>query len=195
MNRAATSIRTLLVAIQGGLVAPLAAIGVRPNHVTFAGFLIAAGSGYLAWQASLQLAGALYLFGSSLDALDGALARRTGMTSLFGAFFDSLLDRASEGALLLGLAVYLARTGDDVGVALAVATLLSSFLVSYARARGESLRVVAHSGIAPRTVRVLVLAVGLIATVPLAALAIVTSLSAVTVVQRTVEVFRAPAPD
>ena len=93
--------------------APLAAMGVRPNHVTLAGFLIAAGSGYLAWEGSLQLAGALYLFGSSLDALDGALARRTRTTSVFGAFFDSLLDRASEGALLLGLAVYLARTGDD----------------------------------------------------------------------------------
>lgn len=181
--------------MQGGLVAPLAAMGVRPNHVTLAGFLIAAGSGYLAWEGSLQLAGALYLFGSSLDALDGALARRTRTTSVFGAFFDSLLDRASEGALLLGLAVYLARTGDDLGVALTVAALLSSFLVSYARARGESLGVATRSGIAPRTVRVLVLAVGLIVGVPLPALAIVTALSAVTVVQRTMEVFRAPPPD
>jgi CDP-diacylglycerol--glycerol-3-phosphate 3-phosphatidyltransferase len=176
-------------------VAPLAAIGVRPNHVTLAGFLIAAGSGYLAWEGSLQLAGALYLFGSSLDALDGALARRTGTTSVFGAFFDSILDRASEGALLLGLAVYFARTGDDTGVALTVATLLSSFLVSYARARGESLGVVARSGIAPRTVRVLVLAVGLIVGFPLPVLALVAAISTVTVVQRTMEVFRAPTPD
>jgi len=181
--------------VQGGLVAPLAALGVRPNDVTFAGFLIAAGSGYLAWEGSLQLAGALYLLGSSLDALDGALARRTGKTSVFGAFFDSLLDRASEGALLLGLAVYFARTGDDAGVALTVAALLSSFLVSYARARGESLGVAARSGIAPRTVRVLLLAVGLIAGVPLLALGIITAISAITVVQRTVAVSKAPTPD
>ena len=181
--------------MQGGLVAPLAALGVRPNHVTFAGFLIAAGSGYLVWEGSLQLAGALYLFGSSLDALDGALARRTGTTSVFGAFFDSLLDRASEGALLLGLAVFLAQAGDHAGVALTVAALSSSFLVSYARARGESLGVIVRSGIAPRTVRVLVLAVGLIAGVPLLALGIVTAISTVTVVQRTVAVFRTPTPD
>jgi CDP-diacylglycerol--glycerol-3-phosphate 3-phosphatidyltransferase len=181
--------------MQGGLVAPLAALGVRPNHVTFAGFLIAAGSGYLVWEGSLQLAGALYLFGSSLDALDGALARRTGTTSVFGAFFDSLLDRASEGALLLGLAVFLAQAGDHAGVALTVTALSSSFLVSYARARGESLGVIVRSGIAPRTVRVLVLAVGLIAGVPLLALGIVTAISTVTVVQRTVAVFRTPTPD
>ena len=111
------------------------------------------------------------------------------------AFFDSILDRASEGALLLGLAVYFARTGDDTGVALTVATLLSSFLVSYARARGESVGVVARSGIAPRTVRVLVLAVGLIVGFPLPALALVAAISTVTVVQRTMEVFRAPTPD
>ena len=191
MNRAWESARARLDGVQGVIVAPLAAIGVHPNHVTIAGFLIASGSGWLAWGGSLRFAGAVYLLGSALDALDGALARRTNTASRFGAYFDSLLDRAGEGVLLLGLAAYFAGTGDQRGVVLVVAALLGSLLVSYARARGEGLGVAARSGVAPRPVRVVLLAVGLILLVPEWALAAVATLSVATVVQRTVEVWRA----
>jgi CDP-diacylglycerol--glycerol-3-phosphate 3-phosphatidyltransferase len=183
--------RARLQGIQGGIVTLLAVIGIRPNHVTIAGFLVAAGSGYLASSGSLRLAGAVYLVGSALDALDGALARRTGRVSRFGAFLDSLLDRAGEGALLLGLAAYFSGTGNQSAVVLTVAALLGSLLVSYARARGEGLGVSARSGIAPRPFRVILLAVGLIALRPEWALATIAVLSAVTVSQRVIEIWRA----
>ena len=183
-----------LAAVQDALVAPLAAVGVRPNHVTAAGFLAAAAAGYLAWEGSLRWAGAVYLIGSSLDALDGALARKSGTASAFGAYFDSLLDRAGEGALLVGVAAWYAADADEAGVALAVAALLTSLLVSYARARAEGLGIAARSGVAPRPVRIVLLAGGLLLLVPGWALAAVALLSAVTVVQRTVEVWRKGRP-
>ena len=183
-----------LAALQGALVAPLARIGVRPNHVTVVGFLVTAASGYLAWEGSLRLAGAVYLIGSSLDALDGALARKSGTASTFGAYFDSLLDRAGEGVLLLAIAAWFAADADQAGVALAVTALLTSLLVSYARARGEGLGIAARSGIAPRPVRVILLAGGLLLMAPNWALAAIALLSAITVVQRTIEVWRAGRP-
>ncbi len=177
--------------VQNALVVPLAAVGVRPNHVTAAGFLITAVSAYLAWDGSFRVAGAVYLLGSSLDALDGALARKIGAASAFGAFFDSLLDRAGEGVLLLALAAWFAADADPIGAALAVAALLTSLLVSYARARSEGLSVPARSGIAPRPARVVLLGGGLLLLVAHWALAAVAVLSAITVVQRTFEVWRA----
>ncbi len=107
----------------------LSAIGVALNIA--AGLLTAIGAYGWAWVA--------LLWGSTADLLDGELARSTGTSTRAGAFLDSSLDRVSEIALLAGLGFVLHP--ERVGVVCAVAALGASFMVSYARARGEGLGV------------------------------------------------------
>src|SRR5436305_7305100 len=85
------------------------------------------------------LGAAVFVVGSILDILDGALARAGGKSTVFGAFLDSTTDRVSEGFMLTAIAYVFARQGKDVFVAVAMAALGASILVSYARARAEAL--------------------------------------------------------
>src|SRR5262245_35977846 len=86
----------------------LVALHVSANALTFVGFLLNCAAGAVAALGWLPLAGLLYLLFSCLDFLDGAVARLSGSAGAFGAFFDSLLDRASEAALLVGLSYWYA---------------------------------------------------------------------------------------
>lgn len=185
-----TTIAAGLDRVRSPVVGVLAAIGVRPNHLTILGGLIAASSGYAAAQGELRIAGAIFLGGSLLDAFDGALARRTGRVSVFGAFLDSLLDRVGEGLLLLGILVYFIALDDDRGAALAFGVMLASVLVSYARARAEGLGLQSVGVVSPRSVRVAILVAGLLFGQLILALALILVLSVVSVVQRTVSVWR-----
>lgn len=171
--------------IRSPIVRVLAAIGVRPNHLTVLGALIAVGSGYSASQGALQLAGLIFLAGSLMDGLDGALARHTNSVSRTGAFLDSVLDRVGEAALLIGLSLYFAQEGDALAVVATTSALALSMLVSYARARAESLGL-NRGGIipAPRPVRVVILSAGLIIAQPVIAVIAVAALSAVSALQR-----------
>src|SRR5258707_15227478 len=80
---------------------------------------------------------AVFVIGSILDILDGALARAGGKATPFGSFLDSTTDRVGEGVLLGAIALVFARDGLDWGIALAFASLAGSFLVSYTRAKAE----------------------------------------------------------
>lgn len=172
------------------IVNALAAARVHPNHLTIFGGLIAGLSGYVVAQGELRIGGVIFLAGSLIDAFDGTLARRTGRVSIFGAFLDSLLDRVGEGLLLAGALVYLMSMDDDLGAALAFVAMLASILVSYTRARAEALNLKGTGGISPRTVRIVILVVGLLAGQLIVALALVSALSIVSVVQRTIGVWR-----
>ena len=142
-------------------------LGLTPNHLTILGFAIATVAGVAA---ALQLwlaAGLLVLFGSVFDLFDGALARATGTTSRFGAFLDSTLDRWGEGIVYVGLAWGSVVAGFETGTILAAAAMSSAFMVSYVRARGESLGFpsgggLANVGLAPREVRIVILTLGLV---------------------------------
>jgi CDP-diacylglycerol--glycerol-3-phosphate 3-phosphatidyltransferase len=130
-------------------------IGVAPTYV--AAILVA--NGYLRW------AGIVLIVGGTFDILDGALARSSGRAYPYGAFLDSTLDRYSEGALYIGLAVYFAGAPGPYQRWLlfgTVAALAGSFLVSYVRARAQSLGFVCDSGLFARPERVVVTVVGLI---------------------------------
>jgi CDP-diacylglycerol--glycerol-3-phosphate 3-phosphatidyltransferase len=105
--------------------------------------------------------GLLFVIGSVLDILDGALARRSGKGSPFGAFLDSTVDRVGEGFMLGAVGLVLMRDGYEWGVALAFAAMGGSFLVSYTRARAEALGLKGDVGIGSRAERVIVLSVGL----------------------------------
>ena len=78
--------------------------------------------------------------------LDGALARRTNRVTKFGGVLDSTLDRVSEAAVLIGIAVFYANRQSTWGVALAGITMISSQLVSYIRAKAEALKSIVRSG-------------------------------------------------
>ncbi|MYD36991.1 MAG: CDP-alcohol phosphatidyltransferase family protein [Dehalococcoidia bacterium] len=171
--------------IRSPIVRVLAEVGVRPNHLTVLGALIAVGAGYLASQGALLPAGLVFLAGSLMDGLDGALARHTDSVSRTGAFLDSVLDRVGEAALLIGLSFYFAQEDDTLAVVATAAALALSMLVSYARARAEGLGLNRGGFIpAPRSVRVVILSVGLIVAQPLIGAVAITALSAVSAIQR-----------
>lgn len=171
--------------IRSPIVRVLAAVGVRPNHLTVLGALIAVGAGYAASQGMLLPAGIVFLAGSLMDGLDGALARHTDSVSRTGAFLDSVLDRVGEAALLIGVTFYFAQEEDTLAVVATAAALALSMLVSYARARAESLGLNRSGFIpAPRPVRVVILSAGLIIAQPAIAVIAVAALSAVSALQR-----------
>ena len=140
----------------------LARLGATPDAITLVGLLVAGGSAYLVSE-GLLLAGGLTLLGSGVfDLLDGAVARRTGKVTKFGGLLDSVVDRVSESALLLGVLVFYIGESDTAGMVLAYLALAASFLVSYVRARAEGLGVSFKGGVMTRAERVASLAVGLI---------------------------------
>jgi CDP-diacylglycerol--glycerol-3-phosphate 3-phosphatidyltransferase len=128
--------------------------------------------------------GIVMLLGSLIDSLDGAVARLSGGSTIFGAMLDSALDRLSEGVVLIGL-VYISSTdGNPVDAALAGVALLFSFMVSYVRARAEGLGIQCSEGWFTRAERVVILALGLITGYVMPALALVAALSIFTFLQR-----------
>jgi CDP-diacylglycerol--glycerol-3-phosphate 3-phosphatidyltransferase len=146
----------------------LARTRVSPNALTTAGVLLCAAAAVLIpfedrnkflfyW-----LAAALFIVGSILDILDGALARQSNKATPFGAFLDSLSDRVSEGFVLAAIALVFARAGDDIAVVFCVAAVAGSFLVSYARAKAELIGLKGDVGIGSRAERVIVISSGLI---------------------------------
>jgi phosphatidylglycerophosphate synthase len=105
----------------------------------------------------------LVIFGGSFDMLDGGLARAQNRVTRFGAFLDSTLDRWGEGVVYIGIVAGASQAGFVAGAVVAVAAAVSSFQVSYTRAKAESLKLHGEVGIAPRAERLVVLTVGLIA--------------------------------
>lgn len=149
--------------LRGALV-PLAralhAAGVTPNAVTVAGVLVTLAGAALLVTAGPAVALLPLLLGMLADALDGALARLAGRESVFGAFLDSTLDRLSDAAPFLAAALIAARDADPALALLALWALVASFLVSYARAKAESLGRTASIGAAPREARTTLLIIG-----------------------------------
>jgi CDP-diacylglycerol--glycerol-3-phosphate 3-phosphatidyltransferase len=137
------------------------------------------------------LGAALFVVGSILDILDGALARRSGKGSPFGAFLDSTVDRIGEAFMIAAIGLVLMRDGSTWGLALAFAAMAGSFLVSYTRARAEVLGLKGDVGLGSRAERVVVITAGLVLA-PIGALpwamAILTATAWITVVQRVLSV-------
>ncbi|HZP56568.1 MAG TPA: CDP-alcohol phosphatidyltransferase family protein [Dehalococcoidia bacterium] len=145
------------------VVAPLAAIGVTPNMISVAGFAGNVLAGVLAAGGHFLPAGIVMLGASALDLLDGALARRTGTVTRFGAVFDSVLDRLSEAAVLAGLLFHYTDVGGHGQESLLIyAAVVGSILVSYVRARAEGEGLQLREGLFTRAERVILLAAALI---------------------------------
>jgi CDP-diacylglycerol--glycerol-3-phosphate 3-phosphatidyltransferase len=141
---------------------------VTPNALTTAGVTLCLAASVLVFFANrnewlFYWAGAIvFVVGSVLDILDGALARVGGKTTPFGAFLDSTTDRIGEGAMLGAIALVFSRHGREVALAVTFAAVAGSFLVSYTRARAEALGLRGDMGIGSRAERVVVITGGLI---------------------------------
>ena len=141
---------------------------VTPNALTASGVLLCAGASVLVLFENHNellfywLGAFVFVVGSVLDILDGALARTSGKGTPFGAFLDSTTDRVSEGFMLGAIALIFARHHHMAGVGLAFAAVAGSFLVSYTRAKAEGLGLKGDIGIGSRAERVVVITAGLV---------------------------------
>ena len=146
----------------------LARTRVTPNALTAAGVTLCLAAAVLVpfedrnhllyyW-----LAAFVFVVGSVLDILDGALARAGGKSTPFGAFLDSTTDRVGEGAMLAAIGLVFARDGNDVAVVFTVVAVAGSFLVPYVRAKAEALGLRGDVGLGSRAERVVVITAGLV---------------------------------
>jgi CDP-diacylglycerol---glycerol-3-phosphate 3-phosphatidyltransferase len=180
------------------LVAFLAHTPITPNMVTWLGFLVVLGAALIVYWGHPFAAAWVMLFSGCFDFVDGALARGTNRVTKFGGILDSSLDRISEAAMLLGImGYYLDRPliYQSWIVMLAGVTILTSFMVSYIRSRAEGAGLECQVGISTRPERVIVLGIGLLLSglshyTIVAAMAIISVLSTVTVIQRLVHVWK-----
>ena len=179
----------------------LARTRVTPNALTTAGVSLCLAASVLVFFENrnewlFYWAGAIvFVVGSVLDILDGALARVGGKTTPFGAFLDSTTDRVGEGAMLGAIALVFSRHHHPVALAVTFAAVAGSFLVSYTRARAEALGLRGDVGIGSRAERVVVITGGLVFA-PLsiwllvAAISLLTATAWLTVLQRILHVRR-----
>ena len=146
----------------------LARTRITPNALTFSGVTLCAAAAVLVYfeyrsEIIFYWLGALvFVVGSLLDILDGALARVSGKGTPFGAFLDSTTDRVSEGFVLGAIGLVFARHHHTIALAFDIAAVAGSFLVSYTRARAEALGLKGDVGIGSRAERVVVITAGLV---------------------------------
>jgi CDP-diacylglycerol---glycerol-3-phosphate 3-phosphatidyltransferase len=159
-------------------------LGIPPDTVTIVGVV---GNLLAAWFiaiGNLFAGGILVLVFGLFDAIDGSMARLKGNESKFGAFLDSVLDRYSELVIFLGLLIYSFRDADPVGSMLVFLAAAGSVLVSYIRARAQSLGVDTKIGILTRVERYLVIVLSLLFGRPGVGMLIIAILANFTALQR-----------
>jgi CDP-diacylglycerol--glycerol-3-phosphate 3-phosphatidyltransferase len=142
------------------VVGVLARHNVSPNTITTVGTLLTIAAGVVYATGHIMSAGWLMSVTAIFDVIDGQVARRTGRCTVFGAFYDSTLDRVADGALMAGLTVFYMTSPVHHNlymVVVCLAGIIGSFLVSYTRARAESLGIDAKVGVMQRPERIVLL--------------------------------------
>jgi len=147
-------------------------IKFRASTITLFGFLITLISSYFIYQGSFVISAIILLVGSSFDMLDGGVARKTNTVSNAGALLDSVFDRISEAVIFISLAFYYLSNGSENNfeIYICIVGLVGSIMVSYIRARSESLGVSGTAGILTRPERLIILIVSLMLNNPIYAL-------------------------
>ncbi len=163
---------------------------LNPNLLTVTGALVSLVAAVAFARGSFLAAGILVLAGGFFDLIDGVVARHHGVSTRFGAFLDSTLDRLVDMVLLLGIAMHFAQTGRPGGVLLAGIALVATVLVSYSKACAERSVPRVTVGVLERGERVGILAAGAIFDLLVPALWIVAIGSTITVIQRFVHAHR-----
>ncbi|MGA8765943.1 MAG: CDP-alcohol phosphatidyltransferase family protein [Candidatus Acidiferrales bacterium] len=142
------------------IAALLAPTGIPPNVITWCALIANLWAGMLFAQGRFATAGGMMIFAGLCDLLDGPVARRQNRVSLFGGFLDSILDRYADLILFLGLLVYYAQVNRFRYAVLAGAAMAGSVMVSYAKARAESLVPTSEIGFWERPERLVLMILG-----------------------------------
>ncbi len=194
------SCRVLLHAIVRGL----ALTRISPNVLTFIGLLINIVAALLFGYASgdnqprmFFYAGLVMIGAGIFDMVDGRVARATNQVTTFGAFFDSVIDRYSDIALFFGLLVYYARGNRFFYVVLVGLVMTTSVMVSYTRARAESLIPTCKVGFLERPERIVLVIIGALFNRMAPVLWVIAVLSTITVIHRIIFTYQQtkPAPE
>jgi len=162
--------------------------GLTPNAITVFGLVVSIAAAVLLGKGKLLAGGLVLLIGAPMDALDGALARSMGKVTKFGAFLDSVTDRYQELIIFAGLLYHFLSIGNPTACLLVFAAAMGSVLISYIRARAESLGFDAKVGLLSRVGRLVILIPCLIFNIPLVALWILAIFTNLTAIQRFIHV-------
>lgn len=172
------------------IVAALAATGVNPNVLTFVGLLVNIWAALLFARGHFPAAGAMMIFAGLFDMVDGRVARAQGSVTKFGAFFDSVIDRYSDLALYIGLLWHYAGVGRGRYTILVGIAMAGSVMVSYTRARAESLIPSCKAGFWERPERIVLLILGALGDKMAPALWLLAVFPNITVIHRIVHTWR-----
>lgn len=142
------------------IVRGLALSRISPNALTFIGLLINIYGAVLLAQGRFFAAGLVIIGAGIFDMVDGRVARETNRVTRFGGFFDSVLDRYSDLALLMGLLVYYANIGRNFYVVLTAVVMTASVMISYTRSRAENTIPQCKVGFLERPERIVLLIIG-----------------------------------
>ena len=143
-----------------GIISALIYLRIRPNHLTFLGFLMSIVVAYVFAMGRFRLAGVLLIVAGLFDMVDGMVARRLNEETSFGAFFDSIMDRYSDLIMYLGLIIHYGQVDRMNYVVLVGIVMMGSVLTSYARARAECVIPKCKVGFLERPERIVLLIIG-----------------------------------
>ena len=159
-------------------------MGARPNHLTVLGLGVSVAAAYVFSVGRLRWAAVLLAVAGLFDFFDGAVARLAGSDSDYGAFLDSVVDRYSDVAVLLGVLVHYQQQGNMTGAVLTMATLAGTVMTSYTKARAQSIGVRCDIGVVERPERLIALIAGATFHVLTPVMALLAVLTNVTALQR-----------
>jgi CDP-diacylglycerol--glycerol-3-phosphate 3-phosphatidyltransferase len=175
----------------------LALTRISPNVLTFMGLVINTVAAFLFGyarsgnqEAMFRYAGLVIIGAGIFDMVDGRVARATGKVTSFGGFFDSVIDRYSDVALYFGLLVYYARAGRFFYLVLTAVVMITSVMVSYTRARAESLIGQCKVGFMERPERIVLVILGALFNRMAPVLWVIAVLGNLTVIHRIVYTYR-----
>jgi CDP-diacylglycerol--glycerol-3-phosphate 3-phosphatidyltransferase len=165
--------------------------GLSPDHLTILGVVVAIGAGVAIGSGHLLLGFVLVILAALPDLFDGALAKASNQVSQRGAFFDSVIDRVTDAILFSGVAYFYAAGKHPLNSMLPFGIMAVSAVISYERAKAESLGLEAKGGIMERAERIILLLLGLLITqLLLPILWVMLVLCVVTAVQRFIKVWK-----
>ena len=166
------------------IVRMLALSRVNPNVLTFLGLVINVAAAIFLATGRFRVAGGIIIFAGLFDMVDGRVARETNRVTRFGAFFDSVLDRYSDLALLIGLLVYYGTINRPFYVVLTAIVMMASVLISYTRTRAENIIPTCKVGFLERPERIVLIIIGALFDKMAPVLWVIAVLGNITVVHR-----------
>jgi len=157
---------------------------VRPNHLTVVGLGVSIAAAAVLAHGRFRTGAVLLTLAGLFDFFDGSLARLANRVSAFGAFLDSVVDRYSDLVVLLGIVLFYHRAGDTHGLLLTLITVVGTVMVSYTKARAQSIGLSCEIGLMERPERLIVLIAGAAFNVLTPAMVVLAVLTNLTALQR-----------